>query len=192
LIRQEVLNQLPELERYAARLIYQWTGETSFKADRWTVTPQDVAQFFALMISIKENFDFSLPVRRLEQLWNAACETDDFARPWNYHRFKAIRDMLSQHGHVEWINHLYFNYPAEKRKRDGVACKWRLSEQLRGDIQHIIDGGATPVDTVILPDGKHDHHVPQFSNKMLLEHEDRWLYHAESQIDAVFRQKQAA
>jgi hypothetical protein len=94
LIRQDVLDRLPALERFAARLIYQWTGETSFKADRWTVTPQDVAQFFVVMVSIKENFDFSLPVRRLEQLWNAAHAADDFARPWNYHRFKAIRDRV--------------------------------------------------------------------------------------------------
>ena len=183
---------MPELERYAARLIYQWTGQTSCKADRWTVTSEDVAQFFVLMISMKENFDFSLPVRRIEQLWNAACEADDFARPWNFHRFKKIRDMLSEHGHVEWINHLYFNYPSQERKRDGVACKWRLSEQLRGEIQHIIEWGTTPVDTVVLADGKHDHHVPQFSNRMLLEHEDRWLYQAEQRIDALFRRKQAA
>ena len=192
LIRQNVLDQLPELERYAARLIYQWTGETSFKADRWMVTPRDMAQYFVLMASIKENFDFSLPVRRLEELWNKAVDADDFTRPWNYHRFKAIRDMLSEHGHVEWINHMYFNYPPQEKKRDGVACKWRLSEQLRSQIQDIINGGATPVDTVVLPDGKHDHHVPQFSNKMLLEHEDRWLYHAEGRIDALFRQEQAA
>jgi hypothetical protein len=194
LIRQNVLDQMPELERYASRLICQWTGKTSFKAGRWTVTAEDMAQFFVVMTSIKENFDFSLPVRRIEELWDAAHESDDFARAWNYHRFKAIRDKLSEHGHVEWINHFYFNYPVEndKRKRDGVACKWRLSDQLSGAIRNIIDGGATPVDTVVLPNGKNEHHVPQFSNKMLQEHEDRWLYQAEQQIDALFRQKYAA
>ena len=112
----------------------------------------------------------------------------------NYHRFKAIRDILSQYGHIEWINHLFFNYSQEKGKpkRDGVACKWRLGEQLRSQIQDIINGGATSVDTVVLPDGKHEHHVPRFSNKMFLEHEDRWMYRAESRIDALFRSKQAA
>jgi hypothetical protein len=45
-VRQETLDQLPELEKLSSSLLRQWTGGTSFQAGRWTVTPTDLAQFF--------------------------------------------------------------------------------------------------------------------------------------------------
>ena len=42
-VRQDTLDKLPELEKYAEKLLRQWTGGTSFKADRWTVTATEAA-----------------------------------------------------------------------------------------------------------------------------------------------------
>ena len=68
------------------------------------MTPTDLAQFFALMLSIKPRPDDSLPVRAVGRLWEEVYRAGDFARPWNHHRFKAIRDLLSRHGHVDWVD----------------------------------------------------------------------------------------
>ena len=57
IIREDVLNALPDLENYAARLLYQWTGETQAKADRWIVTPLDLAEFFAVMMALSKDDD---------------------------------------------------------------------------------------------------------------------------------------
>jgi hypothetical protein len=52
IIRQDVLDALPNLERYAARLLNNWNGEARLKAGRWIATPADFAQFFAVMLAV--------------------------------------------------------------------------------------------------------------------------------------------
>jgi hypothetical protein len=157
-VRQETLDQMPELEKYAERLLRQWTGGSSFKAGRWLVTATDVAQFFALMLCIRPRPDDSLPVRAVGRLWGEVYSAGDFARPWNYHRFKAIRDLLSRHGHVDWVDYRFQNLP----ERKGSCCRWQISFLLRDELTSLM-GGATVVDTVgRLPDGPHAFHTPKW------------------------------
>ena len=85
-------------------------------------TAVDLAQFFAIMAAIKPDVNDSLPVRRIGRLWESVHAAGDFERPWNHHRFKAIRDLLSLHGHIEWLDHRFQNLPEGK----GWACRWRL------------------------------------------------------------------
>jgi hypothetical protein len=205
IIRQDVLDRLPSLERFAARLLYQWAGETQMKAGRWTVTPADLAQLFAVMMSLQrddEGFDRrfkgkvgdALPVRQIGNLWQAAFKSGDFTRPFNHHRFKAMRDMLSEHGHIDWIEHRFFNFPEEsgKKKRDGWCCKWRLGTLLRGVLDSLKYTPPTSVDTPeSIPDGPHEFHAPTFSPSIFWYHERACLTRAEDDIDQFFRSKAA-
>lgn len=178
-VRQDTLDKLPELEKYAEKLLRQWTGGTSFKADRWTVTPTDLAQFFALMLCIKPRPDDSLPVRAVGRLWEEVYLAGDFSRPWNHHRFKAIRDLLSRHGHIDWVDFRFQNLP----QRKGRSCRWRLSMMLEGVLSSLLMGETTVVDTADrLKDGPHEFHTPKWFN-FVLDRQRRWLAEAEEQVE---------
>lgn len=177
-VRQEVLDMLPELERYAENLLFQWTGATSIKADRWTVTATDLAQFFVLMQCIKPKPDDSLPVRAIGRLWEEVYLAGDFARPWNHHRFKAIRDLLSQHGHIDWVDHRFQNLPDGK----GRCSRWRISYLLQRTLSSLM-GGTTVVDTAgQLPDGPHEFLVPKWFN-FVSDRPRRWWTAAEDEVE---------
>lgn len=181
-VRQETLDKLPELEKYAENLLHQWTGASSFKAGRWTVTATDVAQFFALMLCIKPKMDDSLPVRAVGRLWEKVYLTGDFQRPWNHHRLKAMRDLLSQHGHIDWIDHRFQNLP----ERKGRCCRWRTSLMLGGILSFLLKGETTVVDTAApLPDGPHEFHKPKWFN-FVLDRQLRWWAEAEREIEMLF------
>ncbi len=182
IVTQEILEEMPSLEQYAARLLVQWTGSTSFKAGRWAVTAVDLAQFFAVMLAMKPNSNDSLPVRRIGRLWEAVFQAGDFARPWNHHRFKAIRDLVSQHGHIDWSEYRYQNVPGGQ----GRACRWSLGLTLQSRLSSFIKGGTTPVDTAAaLPDGKNEFRVPKWYN-FAQERQQRWWEDAERHLDLLF------
>jgi hypothetical protein len=181
-VRQDTLDKLPELEKYAEKLLRQWTGASSFKAGRWTVTPTDMAQFFALMLCIKPKSDDSLPVRAVGRLWEEVYLAGDFARPWNHHRFKAIRDLLSKHGHIDWVDFRFQNLP----ERKGRCCRWQIGLGLRSVLSSFRMGETTVVDTAApFPDGPHEFRTPKWFN-FLLDRQRRWLSEAEREVDLLF------
>jgi hypothetical protein len=145
------------------------------------VTATDLAQFFALMLCIKPKPDDSLPVRAVGRLWEEVYLAGDFSRPWNHHRFKAIRDLLSRHGHIDWVDFRFQNLP----ERKGRCCRWHTSFMLRGLLSSLM-GGTTVVDTAAgLPDGPHESHTPKWFNFVLDGHL-RWRAEAETSIEALF------
>lgn len=181
LVNQEILDRLPELTKYAEKLLVQWTGASSFKAGRWAVTAQDVAQFFAVMLAIKPDPQDALPVRRIGGLWRSVVGAGDFDRPWNHHRFKAIRDLLSRHGHIDWIDFRY-QHGDEDRGRQGRACRWRLSDLMEYTLKSFSKGEATTVDTDLsLQNGPHEHRVPIWVH-FATEREFRWNEWAELRV----------
>jgi hypothetical protein len=181
-VRQETLDKMPELEKFASCLLLQWTGGTSFKAGRWTVAPTDLAQFFALMLCIKPRPDDSLPVRAVGRLWEEVYRAGDFTRPWNHHRFRAMRDLLSQHGHVNWVD-FRFQYVPERK---GRCCRWQVGDELRSALSGLQRGETTVVDTAApFPDGTHEFHTPKWFN-FVLDSQRRWLAEAEREVDRLF------
>jgi hypothetical protein len=181
-VRQETLDKMPELEKFASCLLRQWIGGTSFKAGRWTVTPTDLAQFFALMLCIKPRPDDSLPVRAVGRLWEEVYRAGDFTRPWNHYRFKAIRDLLSRHGHIDWVD-FRFQYVPERK---GRCCRWQISFELRSALSGLQRGETTVVDTAApLPDGPHEFRTPKWFN-FTLDRQRRWLAEAEREVDRLF------
>jgi hypothetical protein len=180
-VRQEILEEMPRLEAYGEKLLRQWTGGGSFKAGRWAVTATDLAQFFALMLSIKPRPDDSLPVRAVGRLWEEVYLAGDFTRPWNHHRYKAIRDLLSRHGHVDWVDFRFQHLPEGK----GRCCRWKISFALRSVLLSL-RGGTTVVDTADrLPDGPHEFHTPKWFN-FALDGRLRWQAEAEMQVETLF------
>jgi hypothetical protein len=158
----------------------QWTGSASLKADecRWRVTATDLAQFFAIMLAIKPDPDDALPVRRIGNLWESVHQAGDFARPWNHHRFKAIRDLISKHGHIDWIDFKFQNVPDGR----GRACRWRLGCGLASRLLSFVKGETTSVDTDgPLPDGKYEFRTPKWSN-FAFERERLWWEDAERRM----------
>jgi hypothetical protein len=147
-----------------------------------TVTATDVAQFFALMLCIKPRPDDALPVRAVGRLWEEVYSAGDFTRPWNHHRFKAIRDLLSGHGHIDWVD-FRFQYVPERK---GRCCRWQIGFGLRGLLSSVQRGETTVVDTAApFPDGPHEFHTPKWFN-FVADREMRWWAEADRRVEALF------
>ena len=148
-ISQEELDLMPTWERF---FIEARKGKP-LHGRKHLVTETDFAQFIVLLrfFTNNANPDGSLPGDRGEEMWNALYEAGDFTRPWNHHRWKAIRDWLSVMGRIDWLDH---RYQIGTGRGDGQACKWRLHEdfvqQLDWLALHHEKGGASFVDTGVI------------------------------------------
>jgi hypothetical protein len=151
-ISRDDLDLMPTWERF----FQQARKQMPLHGDRWAVTETDFAQAVVLLrfFAANRNPDGSLPQRRVQELWAALYEAGDFTRPWNHHRWKAIRDWMSEMGWLDWQNH---RYQIGTGCGDGRACKWRLHEDfvLRLDCLalHQEEGGASFVDTGVTQRG---------------------------------------
>lgn len=164
-VTQDLLDTKPAMIRLGRKLMKQWWGSTTFKVDRWTITDVDVAETLIVLAAMKPNGTEAMPARRIATLWTACVQAGDFERGFNYHRFMTIRNMVSKHGHVDWIDNRYQNVKDGK----GRACRWRLSEWMIS----LIRGGASSVDTQEqIPDGPYQHQMPKWYN-FTLEREIR-------------------
>ena len=96
-----------------------------WSSSRAVVVAEDVQMTLAVIRALPciRNPDGSMPLKRIEAIWDAAYEAGDTIRAFSYHRFKAIRDMLPDMGLLEWDDSTY---------RFGRACRWNASEELMG------------------------------------------------------------
>ena len=67
-------------------------------------------------------------------------EEGSIERTWNHHRFKAIRDFLSDLGLIDWEDE---SYKVGFRRGDewvpGVAMKWSLDQDIMEQLQDLRD-----------------------------------------------------
>lgn len=141
-ITKEQLSRIPHYES----LYRQWIGPNDLMAGKFRVTAHDFAVALMLLQHFKAdaNHDESLPVRRVEELWTALFHAGDIQRGFSHHRWKVIRDYLSEKGHIDWIDNRYEHPKLAKNENGkwcrtkgsngktsiGVACKWGISEGL--------------------------------------------------------------
>jgi hypothetical protein len=151
-ISRDELDLMPTWERLfkAAR------KDKPLHGDRWAVTEADFAQAVVLLRFFTENPnpDGSLPQRRVQELWTALYEAGDFDRPWNHHRWKAVRDWMSEMGWLDWQDH---RYQTGTGRGDGRACRWRLHDDFVLHLDRLAldqkEGAASFVDTGVIQRG---------------------------------------
>ena len=89
------------------------------------VVAEDVQMALAVIrgCTLHPNPDGSMPVMRIKALWDAAFKAGDTSRAFSFHRFQAIRNMLSDMGLLEWEDADYLfrqGVPVEgEREADG-------------------------------------------------------------------------
>ena len=134
LIDEEELAQIAEhghYRRVAAALMESHVLVTS---GRSVVTTEDVAICLLLLkfFTNRMNADGSLPVRRFKELWSGLYEVGDVARSFDCHRFKVIRDYLSDLGLIDWEDESYIvpRIDESGRRQKGRACKWKAGASL--------------------------------------------------------------
>jgi|GEM_PF-2032537 len=134
LIGEEELAQLVGDGRYrrvAAALMGSHVLKTS---GRSVVTTEDVAAFLLLLkfFTDRMNADGTLPVKRFEALWTGLYEAGDLERAFDCHRFKKIRDYLSDLGLIGWEDSTFIVPRIDEagRRRKGRACKWKAGQVL--------------------------------------------------------------
>jgi len=134
-ISEEMLDMLPDLEEVGELLL---AGRSLLEGRK--VTAYDVACWLLLAYHCGHadpNPDGAMPTRRLQALWDSLYAAGDFKRGWSCNRHKAIRDMLSEAGLIDWQDETYFHVDG-----GGRACRWRLTAEMAAAIEARLDGGA--------------------------------------------------
>ena len=153
-ISDEELACIPRYEE----LYSQMTGGKNLKARRFAVTAHDFAIALLLLRFFKKNPnpDDSLPTPRVAELWTALYSAGDVDRPWNHHRWKAIRDFLSKQGHIDWIDNRYcYGEIVDGEFVRGIACKFSITDEFADSLDVVATvkttttGGASFVDTSV-------------------------------------------
>jgi len=124
------------LEPLARRLLELGAPEVSSSSSRAKVVAEDVQTALAVVraCTLHPNPDGSLPLKRAKALWDRAYRAGDTTRAFCWHRFKAVRDMLTDMGLLEWEDSTY---------RFGRACRWRAGEKLMGMMEEALRSGST-------------------------------------------------
>jgi hypothetical protein len=132
MVDPEVIQKLEPLARELLKSNAPEVGRSS----RAVVTVEDVQVSLALIraCTLHPNPDGSLPVMRVKGLWDAAFKAGDTRRAFSFHRFQAIRNMLSDMELLEWEDSTY---------RFGKACRWRASEKLMGMMESVLSSSTT-------------------------------------------------
>lgn len=134
LIDDEELAQLVGDGRYRRVAATLMDTHVLMTSGRSVVTAEDVAAFLLLLkfFTDRMNADGTLPVRRFEGLWTGLYEAGDVGRSFDCHRFKAIRDYLSDLGLIDWEDSTFIvpRIDESGKKRKGRACKWKAGRAL--------------------------------------------------------------
>ena len=133
LVDPEVVKKLAPL----ARQLLSWgMPEVKRSSSRAVVVEEDVQIALAVIraCTLHMNPDWSMPLKRIAAIWQAAYNAGDTTRAFCYHRFAAIRNMLSDMGLLEWEDSTY---------RFGRACKWKVGEKLMEMMEEAIAGDCT-------------------------------------------------
>ena len=147
LISEEMLAMLPKYEALAREL----TGGKPLKARRWAVTDHDFAVVLLLLLFFHKNpnSDGSLPTKRAEGMWDGLHSAGDVQRPWNHHRWKAVRNFLSAKGHINWIDHRYeYGRTVGGKYVKGVACKFTITEEFAATLDQVASVSPTVAGTL--------------------------------------------
>jgi hypothetical protein len=108
--------------------------ETLPTSGRQVDTVEDVAVALLLGEWFTKNMlpNGALPHARWKGLWSSLYKRGEVKRAWCHKRFKAIRDLLSSLGLIDWEDERYaigwHDEIGDYHKGD--AAKWRLSEEL--------------------------------------------------------------
>ena len=106
------------------------------RSSRAVVVAEDVQMTLAIVraFTLHPNPDGSIPVMRAKAIWDAVHAAGDTPRAFSFHRWAAIRNMLSDKGLLEWEEQTY---------QFGKACKWRASEALMARMESVLSGSTS-------------------------------------------------
>lgn len=174
----------------------QLLGTTKIKIGRRSATTADMAIFLMLLehFSTKgKNDNGAMPFARFENTWQALYRAGDVTRPWDHHRYKALRQYLSDRGLINWIDDTYVApiVVDDVTVKAGRCCEWEASEELLAILntekrKASLAGTDSATDTEpMLIDGPHPLRMLDFAGFIeykqqqlaIIEHQQQTLQH---------------
>jgi len=130
-------DDIRRLEPLARELLRLGSPETG-RSSRARVVAEDLQVALAIIraCTLHMNADGSMPVMRIKAIWDAVHEAGDTSRAFSFHRFQAIRNMLSDMGLLEWEDETW---------RFRKACRWKASGELMGMMEEALDRSTTTI-----------------------------------------------
>ncbi len=95
--------------------------QIGIEGSRQVVKVEDVAVGLMICLFCTKNMnrDGTLPTARVRAFWNAMHEAGETTRRFSGVKWKAVRNLLSQYGAIQWVSNLY--------EIGGRAMKWCLT-----------------------------------------------------------------
>jgi hypothetical protein len=126
-VKQADLDQWDSYLDVARRLVVQPLKTRG----REVATAEDMAVLLLVLeaCTLDLNADGSMPTARIRENWEILHADGDVPRPWCPRRYTALRDHLSDLGHIDWEDRRYIP-SALSTTGMGQAAKWRLSEAM--------------------------------------------------------------
>lgn len=136
------------------------------KAGKFRVEASDwaIATMILLFVNKNQNKDSSVPTDRIKGLWNSLYIKGDISRGWNHHRWKAIRDKLSEMNLIDWIDNKY-TFGNKEKKLVGQACKWKLTKEFLEVLLERAETEAKQAERVSLMDTRGREKVKRITTK---------------------------
>lgn len=150
-------------------------------------TARDMAILLAILKALfnNRNPEGTMPTERIKALWDVLYENGDVSRPWNHHRYKVMRDWLSEQGRLDWQDHRYcWGQGGEK----GIACKWSLTPETYDSLLETEESKASSMDSILLPTPTGEFLMPVKG----LQRDTDWLFEAEERLADFFCTTKAA
>jgi hypothetical protein len=184
LIPEEELDNLDRYESFARRLM---DNKELATCRGYVATSWDMAILLVILKVLYNNRNpqGTMPTRRIEALWTVLYESGDIDRPWNHHRYKVMRDWLSEQGHLDWEDHRYSRGQGGEK---GVACKWSLTQEMYDSLLEIGKKEPSSMGSISLPEHTGEFLIPVLGVKI----DNDWLFEAEERVADLFRSIKAA
>lgn len=145
-ISDEMLQDLDEGGCYS-RIASSLLGDSRLGDSRLSTTTRAVATAIdlAILLMILEfctnnaNENGGLPEKRVAELWKALFGCRDIERGYNHHRFKVLRDFLSDRGMIDWTDSTYRVgwHRKDGKYVPGACMKWQLDQKVMNELQQL-------------------------------------------------------
>ncbi|QDV36931.1 hypothetical protein [Tautonia plasticadhaerens] len=122
-----------------------WVPEPLATSSRARVEAEDVAIGLVIVkvCTSKSNADGTLPTARIKAIWGRLYQDGEVGRAFDYHRWKAIRDVIEAQGGLEMVDRRYYSgFVADNgRYIKGKAAKWHMAGWLVETLDEIVGSG---------------------------------------------------
>jgi hypothetical protein len=126
-------------------LARSWIPQAIATSSRAKVDAPDLAIALAVIksCSTRMNADGSMPTARIKAIWDRMYCNGEVDRAFDYHRWKAVRDLIEVKGGLVMVDRRYYTRftNANGQEIKGKAARWHMAGWLMEELEEMAESG---------------------------------------------------